>query len=128
MAGMKRAAVVAGMMLAGCLPQDLPPGEPPIPYSQRTPCLSDFEMDHAKDDMTETARSYLDERKFGYSDLKVYVWPNLGVAVRVVTPTPEDEKIGMGLVHRLDRLYNHEAYLYRPTGYDYIFKVVLAKP
>lgn len=120
-------ACLALLLLAGCLPADLPEGEPPVPYYLRSPALSDYEMDKAREDMTEDATLYLDKKKFNYSKVDVKVWPNLGVAVRVTTPEPENVRIGQGLAGRLDWRFNRNAYVYRPTGYEYYFKVILAK-
>jgi hypothetical protein len=120
-------APVLLIVLAGCLPQDLPPGEPPIPYYMRAPCLSDYEMDHTREDVRDAAAGYLDQKGFKYRDLVVHVWPNLGVAVKVVTDTPDTDRIGQGLVNRLNSQFNHDYYVYRPTGYDFVFKVILSK-
>ncbi len=117
---------LALVFLAGCLPTELPEGEPPIPYNVRQPALSDYEMDHAREDITDASIAYLEERKVAYRDLIVKVWPNLGVAVTVMTDAT-DERVGQGLVNRLHKIFNRNAYLYRPTGYDYVFKVIIAK-
>jgi hypothetical protein len=115
------------LLAGGCLPAALPPGEPPLPYYMRSPALSDFEMDHARRDITEVSIAYLLEKGVASNDLAVHVWPNLGVRIVVGGVDPTDGKLGQGLVNRLHARFNDDYYDYRPMGYDFVFQVVLRR-